>query len=210
MRRRPPRKWDAVREVCERWGLPVAVIGRVTADGDITVVAGGLDPDGRRAPGAQELARIPARALTSDAIVHQRIAVSPTHRRGAPAPGAPRPSAIGSPSAGWIRARSCCAARVGQPRVSPRGLPPVRLDGRGGHGRRPGSRRRGPAHEGHHKALVATTDGNQAVGAVDPWLGAALSVAEATRNVRSPAPGRSGSRTASTTATRPGRRPSGS
>ena len=33
------------------------------------------------------------------------------------------------------------------------------------------------------KALVASTDGNQAVGALDPYLGAALSVAEATRNV---------------------------
>ena len=37
--------------------------------------------------------------------------------------------------------------------------------------------------KGTTKALVATTDGNQAVGALDPWLGAALSVAEATRNV---------------------------
>jgi phosphoribosylformylglycinamidine synthase len=37
--------------------------------------------------------------------------------------------------------------------------------------------------KGTTKALVATTDGNQAVGVLDPWLGAALSVAEATRNV---------------------------
>jgi phosphoribosylformylglycinamidine synthase len=37
--------------------------------------------------------------------------------------------------------------------------------------------------KGTTKALVASTDGNQAVGEVDPWLGAALSVAEATRNV---------------------------
>ena len=37
--------------------------------------------------------------------------------------------------------------------------------------------------KGTTKALVATTDGNQAVGALDPWLGAALSVAEAARNV---------------------------
>jgi phosphoribosylformylglycinamidine synthase len=37
--------------------------------------------------------------------------------------------------------------------------------------------------KGTTRALVATTDGNQAVGAVDPWLGAAMSVAEATRNV---------------------------
>ncbi len=37
--------------------------------------------------------------------------------------------------------------------------------------------------KGTTKALVATTDGNQGVGVTDPWLGAALSVAEATRNV---------------------------
>ena len=37
--------------------------------------------------------------------------------------------------------------------------------------------------KGTTKALVATTDGNQGVGSTDPWLGAALSVAEATRNV---------------------------
>jgi phosphoribosylformylglycinamidine synthase len=48
----------------------------------------------------------------------------------------------------------------------------------------------GPGHgaavlrvKGTTKALVATTDANQAVGAIDPWLGAVLSVAEATRNV---------------------------
>ncbi|HEV2005180.1 MAG TPA: AIR synthase related protein, partial [Candidatus Limnocylindrales bacterium] len=48
----------------------------------------------------------------------------------------------------------------------------------------------GPGHgaaviriRGMSKALAASTDGNATVGAVDPWLGAALSVAEATRNV---------------------------
>jgi phosphoribosylformylglycinamidine synthase len=48
----------------------------------------------------------------------------------------------------------------------------------------------GPGHgaaviriKGTTKALVASTDANQAVGALDPWLGAALSVAEASRNV---------------------------
>ncbi len=45
-----PERWDDVREVAVRWGLPVAVIGRVTDDGDITVASGGA-----------ELARIPAR-----------------------------------------------------------------------------------------------------------------------------------------------------
>jgi phosphoribosylformylglycinamidine synthase len=48
----------------------------------------------------------------------------------------------------------------------------------------------GPGHgaaviriKGTTKALVASTDANQSVGALDPWLGAAMSVAEATRNV---------------------------
>jgi phosphoribosylformylglycinamidine synthase len=37
--------------------------------------------------------------------------------------------------------------------------------------------------KGTTKAIVASTDANQAVGELDAWLGAALSVAEATRNV---------------------------
>jgi phosphoribosylformylglycinamidine synthase len=48
----------------------------------------------------------------------------------------------------------------------------------------------GPGHgaaviriRGTTKALAATTDANQAIGELDPWLGAAMSVAEATRNV---------------------------
>ena len=73
-----PDQWEAVGEVCARWGLPVAVIGRVTDDGDIAVIEGG-----------REIARMPAPALTSDAIVHDRLAAPPAHRRAAPAPGAP-------------------------------------------------------------------------------------------------------------------------
>ncbi|HTK44494.1 MAG TPA: phosphoribosylformylglycinamidine synthase subunit PurL, partial [Patescibacteria group bacterium] len=73
-----PERFDAVAEVCARWGLPCAIIGRVTDDGDIVVRGEG-----------RELARIPARALTSDAIVHDRIAAPPERRRLAPAPGAP-------------------------------------------------------------------------------------------------------------------------
>ena len=64
-----PRRLADVEAVCARWGLPCAVIGRVTDDGDITVVEGGMD-------GGRELARIPARFLTSDAIVHERVALT--------------------------------------------------------------------------------------------------------------------------------------
>ena len=60
------------------------------------------------------------------------------------------PSATASRSAGWTRARSSLALLgSAEPRLAPRGLPPVRLDGRGGHGRRARSRRGGPAGQGH-------------------------------------------------------------
>ena len=70
-----------VLEVCRRWDLPAAVIGRVTDDGAISIVTGGLDDGGAPKPGARELARMPAAALTSEAIVHQRVGTAPTRRR---------------------------------------------------------------------------------------------------------------------------------
>ena len=179
-----PERWPEVREVCERWGLPVAIIGRVTADGDIAVVEGGLDLDGRPAAGARELARVPASALTSDAIVHQRIAAPPTHRRGAPAPGAPESASDRLPERGTDPG-AVLVALLGSAGLASRhavfrqydstvGADTVAGPGRGAAVLRV---------KGTTKALVATTDGNQSVGAIDPWLGAALSVAEATRNV---------------------------
>jgi phosphoribosylformylglycinamidine synthase len=67
-----PDRWDDVREVCERWGLPVAIVARVTDDGDVTIVAGGLDDAGRPRDGARELARIPAPALCALADIPGR------------------------------------------------------------------------------------------------------------------------------------------
>src|SRR4051794_1839810 len=67
-----PDQLQAVTDVCRRWGLPAAVIGRVTSDGLIRVVEGGVEADGQPLPTSRELARIPAASLTSDAIVHQR------------------------------------------------------------------------------------------------------------------------------------------
>jgi phosphoribosylformylglycinamidine synthase subunit PurL len=179
-----PERWDAVREVCERWGLPVAIIGRVTADGDITIVEGGLDPDGRRAVGARELARIPARALTSDAIVHQRLASAPTHRRGAPAPGAPDAVSDRLPERG-MDPGAVLLALLGSANLASRHAVYNQYDSTVGADTVAGPGRGAAVLrvKGTTKALVATTDGDQAVGALDPWLGAALSVAEATRNI---------------------------
>ncbi len=179
-----PDRWDDVREVCTRWGLPAAVIGRVTDDGDLVVIEGGLTPDGSPHPGSRELARVPAAALTSDAIVHTRLATRPTHHRAAPAPGAPLEAVDRLPERG-MDPGAVLLALLGSANLSSRhpvfhqydstvGADTVAGPGRGAAVLRV---------KGTTKALVATTDGNQGVGATDPWLGAALSVAEATRNV---------------------------
>ncbi len=179
-----PERWDDVREVCERWGLPVAIIGRVTDDGDIAIVTGGLDAWGAPAPGAQELARIPASALTSDAIVHVRVAAAPTHRRDAPAPGAPAMVSDRLPERG-MDPGAVLLGLLGSANLSSRHVVYHQYDSTVG-----ADTVAGPGHgaavlrvKGTSRALVATTDGNQSVGVLDPWLGAALSVAEATRNV---------------------------
>ncbi len=179
-----PERWDVVREVCQRWGMPVAVIGRVTADGDIAVVEGGLDPDGRPAPAAREIGRMPAAALTSDAIVHTRVAEPPVHRRNAPAPGAPTLVSDRLPERG-MDPGAVLLGLLGSANLSSRRIVFEQYDSTVG-----ASTANGPGRgaavlriPGTSKGLVASTDGNQAVGALDPWLGAALSVAEATRNV---------------------------
>ncbi len=186
-----PDRWDEVREVCERWELPVAIVGRVTADGDVTVVTGGIEADGRPAPGAEVLARIPARALASDAIVHHRLALPPTRRRAAPAPGeTPGTGTAGGGSADVLPERgmdpgAVLAALLGRPNLASRRWVYEQYDWNVGAATIAGPGR-GAAIvrvNGTRKALVASTDAVGPVGAVDPWLGAALSVAEAARNV---------------------------
>jgi len=169
-----PDRWDEVRAVCERWGLPVAIIGRVTADGDVTVVdAGGA-----------EIARIPAAALTSNAIVHDRVASAPVRRRAAPAPGAPSTASDGLPERG-MDPGAVLQALIGSANLASRRPVFEQYDSTV-----QANTVAGPGHgaaviriKGTTKALVASTDANQAIGALDPWLGAAFSVAEATRNV---------------------------
>ena len=163
-----------VAAVCERWALPWAVIGRVTDDGDITVV----DEEGG------ELARIPAAALTSDAIVHERLAAPPPRRRSAPAPGVPVTVQDGLPERG-MDPGAVLLGLLGSPNLASRRPvfeqydSTVQVNTIAG----PGAGAAVLRVKGTSKALVAATDANAPVGGLDPWLGAAMSVAEATRNV---------------------------
>jgi phosphoribosylformylglycinamidine synthase len=169
-----PDRFDEVAEVCARWGLPCAVIGRVTDDGDITV-----NSEGR------ELARIPARALTSDAIVHDRLAAPPERRRLAPAPGAPMVASDQLPERG-MDPGAVLQALLGSPNLASRRAVFEQYDSTVQAATAAGPASGGAAVvrvTGTSKGLVAATDGNAGVSAADPWLGAALSVAEAARNV---------------------------
>lgn len=184
-----PDRWEGVRAVCERWDLPVAIIGRVTEDPDIVVLtapdgSGALDADGNPVPGAVELARIPARALASEAIVFERESRAPARRRPAPAPGAPAPPVDHLPVRGQDPG-AVLLALLGSPNLSSRRSVYEQYDHNvqantvAGPGRGAAVIR----IKGTTKALVATTDGNAPVSALDPWLGAAMSVAEASRNI---------------------------
>jgi len=179
-----PERFEAVAAVCARWGLPCAVIGRVTADGDVVVVAGGLDPAGRPNPGAHEIARIPARALASEAIVFEREARPPARRRPAPAPGIAPEAADVLPERG-MDPGAVLAALLGGPNLASRRWVHEQYDQHVGTNTVAGPGRGAAVLriKGTRRALVASTDCDQAVSALDPYLGAALSVAEATRNV---------------------------
>jgi len=184
-----PARWDEVSEVCRRWELPVAIIGRVTEEPDIVVLtgpdgAGALDADGRPVAGAVELARIPARALASEAIVFDRESRAPARRRQAPAPGAPAEPVDALPVRGQDPG-AVLLALLGSPNLASRRQVFEQYDHNvqantvAGPGRGAAVLR----IKGTTKALVATTDANAPVGELDPWLGAVLSVAEAARNV---------------------------
>jgi phosphoribosylformylglycinamidine synthase subunit PurL len=168
-----PDRWEAVREVCERWGLQVAVIGTVTSDGDIAVTHDGT-----------EIARIPASALTSDAIIHERLAAPPQHSRPAPAPGAPIEPLDRLPERG-MDPGAVLLGLLGSPNLASRRAVFEQYDSTVGADTVAGPGRGAAVLrvKGTDRAIIATTDGNHAVGALDPWLGAALAVAEATRNV---------------------------
>ncbi|HXG25684.1 MAG TPA: phosphoribosylformylglycinamidine synthase subunit PurL, partial [Candidatus Binatia bacterium] len=172
-----PDRYDEVTAVCARWGLPCAVIGVVTDDGDITVVEGGLEA-------GRELARIPARSLTSEAILHERIAAPPERRRPAPAPGAPIVASDQLPERG-MDPGAVLLALLGSPNLASRRVVYEQYDStvQAATVAGPGAGAAVLRVPGTSKALVAATDGNHGVSAEDPWLGAAMSVVEAARNV---------------------------
>ncbi|MEO5839395.1 MAG: succinate--CoA ligase subunit alpha, partial [Acidimicrobiales bacterium] len=118
------------------------------------------------------------------AIVHQRVATAPTHSRVAPVPGVSEAATDRLPERG-MDPGAVLLGLLGSANLSSRASVFTQYDSTVGADTVAGPGRGAAVLrvKGTTKGLVATTDGNQSVGAFDPWLGAALSVAEATRNV---------------------------
>ncbi len=189
-----PERLDEVRAVCTRWGLPAAVIGQVTDDRHVTVVQGRSTErdrvatdrvtDGASLLSHAVLARIPAAALTSDAIVYDRAASRPARSRPAPAPGAPPIAHDGLPERGTDPA-AVLLALLGSANVGSRAWVTRQYDATVGTDTVAGNEHAAAVMrvKGTRKALVVATDAAAQVAALDPYLGAAMAVAECARNV---------------------------
>jgi phosphoribosylformylglycinamidine synthase subunit PurL len=168
-----PDRLDETLAVCGRWGLPAAVVGEVTADGDVSVVRDG-----------EELARIPARALASGAIVLTREGRPPARSRRAPAPGAPELAHDGLPERG-MNPGSVLQALLGHPNLGSRRWVSAQYDSTVG-----SDTVCGPEHgaavlrlKGTRGAIVMATDSVPLVALHEPALAAAMAVAECARNI---------------------------
>lgn len=164
---------DDVFEVCRRWGLPAAVVGTVTDDGDVTIIDDG-----------EELARVPARALASDSIEIPRLAAPPQRRRAAPAPGETPLAHDGLPERG-MDPGLVLEALLGHPNVGSRAWVTTQYDQTVGADTVEGCDRAAGVLrvKGTSRALVVATDSQPAVALHDPALAARMAVAECARNV---------------------------
>jgi phosphoribosylformylglycinamidine synthase len=180
---RPGRLREIV-TICARFGVGCGVIGRVTGDGDIAVVEGGLDATGEGSPGARQIARVPVRALAPEAVVVERLAVPPPRRRMAPAPGLPEPAGEHLPERG-MDPGAVLLGLLGSLNLASRAWVCTPEDGTG-RGLTVVDADRGATVlriAGARRALVVAVGCNATVSATDPLLGAALSVAEAARSI---------------------------
>jgi len=163
-----PVRLEDVRDVCGKWGLASAVVGRLVDDG------GTLDV---RANG-QRVAAIPARSLTDDAPVYTRAMSPPAGHDDLGEDDPTFASVPTSPTDALLRILS-------SPNVASKRWVWEQYDSivQGGTVLGPGGDAALIRVEGTMKALALSTDGKGRFGALDPYLGAAHAVAEAARNV---------------------------
>ena len=158
----------------------VQVLKTAVSRAGVVIVTGGLGTDGGPAAGSVELARVPAAALTSDAIVHARVAEAPTHSRAAPAPGVSDAATDRLPERG-MDPGAVLLGLLGSANLSSRHSVFTQYDSTVGADTVTGPGRGAAVLrvKGTTKGLIASTDGNQAAGAWDPRYGAGRASADA-------------------------------
>jgi len=168
-----PERLHEVLEVCRRWGLPAAVVGEVTGDGDVTIVDQG-----------REIARLPAPALASEAPVIPRRAEPPARKRAAPAPGVPELAHDGLPERG-MDPGAVLDALLGHPNIGSRRWVTDQYDSTvGSDTLADGGQAAAVLRiKGSRQAIVMATDSRPGLALLDPALAAAMAVAECARNV---------------------------
>ena len=158
-----PSKLERVRAVCAKWGLATAVVATLEAGGDLDVRMAG-----------ETVARVPALSLTEKAPVYER-------------PMKPIPSDHDDPTFAPFDGdlREALLSLLAAPNVASKRWVFEQYDRmvQGQTVAGPGSDAAVVRVPGTMKGLALSVDGNGRYGALDPYLGGAHAVAEATRNV---------------------------
>ena len=158
---------NEVRQIFEKWDLDAVVIGRVTGDRQFRAVFEGA-----------EIACIPIRALTKDAPVYQRPASRPANQDQLQQLDL---SAVAEPAdLGAVLKRI-----LGSPNIASKEPVYRQYDYyvRSNTVVAPGADAAVIRIKGTHKGLALTVDGNSRYCFLDPYVGGALAVAEAARNL---------------------------
>jgi phosphoribosylformylglycinamidine synthase II len=162
----PADREEEARSVCRRWGLEVARVGRVTADGVFRARMGG-----------RVVAEVPVAALTRQA---------PRYRRPAAPPVRPARWAVPDPDLEPQEVRGWLLRLLASPTVASKRWVYRQYD----HTVRtdtvlaPGAADAAVLRiKGTRLGVALALDGTGRVGSLDPWAGGALAVAEAARNV---------------------------
>lgn len=162
-----PERLDEVRQICARWGLASAVVGRLVAGGGLRVRMGG-----------SVVAEVPARSLADEGPEYARP-MSPPADLEELAADDPTFATVTTPIA------DAFLAVLSSPNVASKRWVWEQYDSlvQGGTVAGAGGDAALIRIEGTLKALALSTDGKGRFGALDPYLGAAHAVAEAARNV---------------------------
>ncbi len=162
-----PGREGEVLDICKKWDVDAAVVGRVTGDGFLRVKDKGV-----------VVAEVPARALADDAPKYERPAAAPPyqdHLQSLPLELIPEPK----------NCNEVLDALLSSPTIAHKGWVFEQYDHMVQTNTmiRPGSDAAVLRIKGTDKALAATADCNSLYCVLNPYVGAGIAVAEAARNL---------------------------